>query len=177
LVLRRCFGSSPSRLADFDHLRSFLPLSNDNEGATHKLADGRVVLMPGTESYPRQMTMPGSPGQVDARDLTRQLTRLNEEIPSHFRKEEEMRTLRELLTEWGYEHVYWNIHYLRGYLESRRGNFRACLRKGSTENWGEATRIEMPAFQRARDEERIALEAKKAVGNRGSGKGAAREGA
>lgn len=117
--------------------------------------------MPGTESFPRQMTMPGSPGWVDARDLTRRLTRLNEEIPSHFRKEKEMRTLRELPTEWGYEHVYWNIHYVRGYPESRRGSFLACLRKGCTESWGEATRIEMPAFQLAKDEERIAVEAKR----------------
>jgi hypothetical protein len=142
-------------------IRNRLKNDNDNEGVTQKLADGRVLLMPGTDSFPRQMTMPGSPGQVDAQDLTRQLTRLNEEIPSHFRKEREMRTLRELLTEWGYEHVYWNIHYVRGYLESRRGNFWACLRKGCTENWGEATKIEMLAFQRAKDEERIAFEAKR----------------
>jgi hypothetical protein len=139
---------------------------NDNgegEGVI-ELAGGRVALLRDAEKgIPRQMLIPGGPRIEIPKDFTRQLTALTSEVPEKFRKEKEMGTLRKLLQDLGYEHVYWNIRYVLKQLEKKplKRSFWAYLKDACKANWGEQLRVETLALEQAREEERIKLESKK----------------
>ena len=128
-----------------------------------ELAGGRVALLRDAEKgIPRQMLIPGGPRIEIPKDFTRQLTALTGEIPEKFRKEKEMETLRKLLRDFGYEHVYWNIRYVLKQLEKKplKKTFWGYLRDACRANWGEELRVETLALKQAREEERIQLESR-----------------